>query len=380
MNINRHNYEEYFLLYVDNELTDAERSAVEEFVAQNPDLEEELVMMMQSVLKPDTRTVFPHKELLFRNTEEAINEINCESWFVLYGDNELTNEEKARVEQFVYSHPQFQAEFELIQQARLAPDHSLVYPHKNALYRTEEDDKVVPFAWWRVAAAAAVVLFLAVAGWLIATEKPMGSTTDPALAGNESSVPQSVAGNNNTGAPSQVTNDIPVVAANQGAPAGENKAVTSSKTETTANGQPHEVIQNSVKKPTDRGNIEQALFVSSHKEVTEATREMPEPSTKKLQARTIDTDLLNTLADAGQVTINAEVKPVELPIQPNTVVFIEDYIDNNEALNVANASLNKNSLRGLFRKVSRVFDKNGDDPDAENRKGIQIANFELVLK
>mgnify|MGYP001214730909 FL=1 len=378
MNINRHNYEEYFLLYVDNELTDAERAAVEEFVAGNPDLEEELVMMMQSVLRPDTRTVFPNKELLFRNAEVQINESNCESWFVLYGDNELTNEEKARVEQFVYSHPQFQADFELIQQARLTPDHSLVYPDKNELYRTEEDHKVVPFPWWRVAAAAVVVLFLAVAGWFISTEdKPIGSTNDPVLAGNEPIREQSAG--SNTDAQPQVANDQAVVAAQENGPVRQEKKNNHQYTLPVGEEQPNTFVQNGVRKAEDRSNFPQPMNVLPQDAVTGGD-DVPKPSTKRLQAKTIHPELLESFADAGQVTINAEVKPVELPVQPNTVVFIEDYMENDEALNVANASLNKNSLRGLFRKVTRAFDKNGDDPDAESRKGIQIASFEFVLK
>jgi hypothetical protein len=42
MNINRHNYEEYFILYMDNELDSDDRRMVEAFVLQHPDLKEEL--------------------------------------------------------------------------------------------------------------------------------------------------------------------------------------------------------------------------------------------------------------------------------------------------------------------------------------------------
>ena len=57
MKIDRFNYEEFFLLYVDNELSAAERKQVEAFVEQHPDLEEELMMLKQSQLKPDTSVI-----------------------------------------------------------------------------------------------------------------------------------------------------------------------------------------------------------------------------------------------------------------------------------------------------------------------------------
>jgi anti-sigma factor RsiW len=40
MKIDRHNYEEYFILYMDNELSSDDRGQVEEFIQKNPDLKE----------------------------------------------------------------------------------------------------------------------------------------------------------------------------------------------------------------------------------------------------------------------------------------------------------------------------------------------------
>ena len=64
MNINRHNYEEYFILYMDNELGSEDRRQVEAFVQQNPDLKEELDNLLQYKLAPDTDIVLQEEELL----------------------------------------------------------------------------------------------------------------------------------------------------------------------------------------------------------------------------------------------------------------------------------------------------------------------------
>ena len=48
-NINRYNYETYFLLYADNELSAIEKNSVDEFVLSNPDLGEELGMLLQTI-------------------------------------------------------------------------------------------------------------------------------------------------------------------------------------------------------------------------------------------------------------------------------------------------------------------------------------------
>src|SRR6478736_2196411 len=102
MNINRYNYEEYFLLYVDDELNATERKAVEYFVEQNADLEEELFMLKQSLLKPDDSVVMKDKSVLFRSESSPLITLeNYETFFLLYVDEELNAEERRAVEAFV---------------------------------------------------------------------------------------------------------------------------------------------------------------------------------------------------------------------------------------------------------------------------------------
>ena len=58
MNINRDNYEEFFVLYIDKELNAAERAAVDAFLNQHPDLRTEFEMLQETVLPPDASDTF----------------------------------------------------------------------------------------------------------------------------------------------------------------------------------------------------------------------------------------------------------------------------------------------------------------------------------
>jgi hypothetical protein len=69
MEINRNNYETFFLLYLDRELNPSEMSEVEKFVNDNADLQKELSLLRQTVLIPG-QTEFDQKELLFRKEEK----------------------------------------------------------------------------------------------------------------------------------------------------------------------------------------------------------------------------------------------------------------------------------------------------------------------
>src|SRR5947207_365732 len=156
MKINRHNYEEYFLLYIDNELSVEQKENVQLFVKENPDLEEELIMLQQSRLIPDDSIVFHDKHLLTKEANNVLIDLsNYEQWLILYVDKELREEDKARVEKFAAEHPHVQQQLSLFQQTQL-PQEKIVFTNKKVLYRTQKP-RVISM-WWKIAAAAMLIV------------------------------------------------------------------------------------------------------------------------------------------------------------------------------------------------------------------------------
>lgn len=68
MNINTTNYEAFFLLYIDNELTATQKAAVEAFVQENPNYQKEFTLLQKTVLEVDSFE-YEDKALLYRFEE-----------------------------------------------------------------------------------------------------------------------------------------------------------------------------------------------------------------------------------------------------------------------------------------------------------------------
>ncbi len=72
MSINKTNYENYFLLYIDKELSAVDQAAVEGFVQENPDFANELASLQKAKLSPEAtadKIIFANKALLYRLPE-----------------------------------------------------------------------------------------------------------------------------------------------------------------------------------------------------------------------------------------------------------------------------------------------------------------------
>ncbi len=154
MNINRNNYEDFFLLYADGELRADERKAVEDFVAENEDLRIELDMLQATIL-PNEEISFADKSFLYK---EIVFDNNLQKQLLLKIDNELGEKELANVNAQISTKVEVQKEYESLLRTKLDATEKIVFEEKHLLYKRERDNVVV-FRFARWAAAAALIGF-----------------------------------------------------------------------------------------------------------------------------------------------------------------------------------------------------------------------------
>lgn len=179
MNINRHNYEEFFILYLDNELDSDGRRKVEEFAEKHPDLRDELDLLMQSKFTPDASIVYEGKEDLLVGQSGTINTSNYGEWLMAYSDHELDESARKEVEDFISRHPFAQTELDLLQKVKLQPE-SIIFPYKDSLYRTTASEPRIAALWWRKniyrVAVAAMLLLVAGSSVFLLLDQQNGTT------------------------------------------------------------------------------------------------------------------------------------------------------------------------------------------------------------
>ena len=116
------NYEEWFLLYADNELSASEKESVMAFINLHPELHPEMERLLSLKYQPDLQVSFPDKTVLFRVEEDE-------------------------AAAFTFS-----------------PDPNIVYPNKSSLYRNVPVKRI---GWMKPLSVAASLLFLTGLMWWI---------------------------------------------------------------------------------------------------------------------------------------------------------------------------------------------------------------------
>lgn len=246
MNINRNNYETFFLLYVDGEMSPQEMLEVDAFCQKHPDLADELQLLMDTRLSPEADIAFENKAALLKleewdadhltneqlallekleqgtntHTLELPDTLTQKEWTLLQqtqlpaeavamphkhslikallweADN-LTSQQLQMLEALengtevpagVLADPELHKDWLLLQQTQMQPE-QLVMPNKQRLYRQEAPAgaPVVRMAWWRYAAAAAVIAGI---GWFVFGDMGnAGKDVPPQLSQQKSGTP-----------------------------------------------------------------------------------------------------------------------------------------------------------------------------------------------
>ncbi|MES1216938.1 MAG: hypothetical protein ABUT20_15590 [Bacteroidota bacterium] len=351
MNIDRHNYEEYFILYMDNELGQDERREVEDFVQKHPDLKEELELLLQYKMVPDASIVFAEKEeLMMPFITPAISLDNYEEWLVLYMDNELTTKQKITVEQFISTHPSVKKELTLLQQTQLQPE-EIIFSNKEILYRRTEKRPVL-FMMRRWAVAAALLIFALGIAMVVMFNKKSLPNKDIATA------------------PAIEQKENPVVIKNNDGQKNKQPAIA-------------DAVQPIIESPKQANNN---LAVKHNSPVTKKSpvtpviqkedniiaKQQPDNNLPKpINNPNVNNTQDNVIANAN--TPNETIKPYQEKIIPVTTTTLQPsqvgYRPTDKDAELTQSGGKKGKLRGFLRKVTRTFEKttNIDPADDENR-------------
>ncbi|HEX4877985.1 MAG TPA: hypothetical protein VFV31_15010, partial [Chitinophagaceae bacterium] len=278
------------------------------------------------------------------------------------------------VEQLVNTHPDAKKELEWLQRTKLQPE-TIVFPHKESLYRQEEKVRALPFRWWR-AAAAVLILALGLTAVLIFSNKSVNDEPVAKTPGTEQKIP----GAEKTGQPVKealattdpanqpvINTDTDIINEKQvTVPANETKntyvAVNNKETKT----------NNTSANPVPVKKEEPAVIAEVNKK---ASNNLPTPENNPYV--TGEYPVVAKVSTPNEKTEIKNIPAVTNQPAPSSDIIQARYTNNDEEL-VQNDG-KKNKLRGLFRKAARTFEKRTDiDPTDDNR--LLVGGFAIKLK
>jgi hypothetical protein len=327
--ITRDNYEEFFLLYIDNELSVANREAVERFIAHHPDLQEDWKALLHCRQLPNEQLVFPDKEALYS----------------------IGAQEEEEDDEFLH----------------YSPDLSIVFPDKASLYKEGDNKRIVWLPWLRVGVAAATIGIVALLVVLSGHHTTVPSVAQPIVKNNKNAPPVTPA----------ATGTLHSIEGQATRPADDRAVVHKVKVKTSGQTVPHDLVQQQAE---------------SHDPVRDAALDPTPAKTVDITATRVAVTTANvttTTVTTANVHSNDAIAAVQTGIPRNESSFATEALQQHENENhdpennilVADESPapGKGKLRGLFRKVTRTFGMTADR-DKDGQREVLVGAFQIALK
>ncbi len=349
--ITRDNYEEFFLLYTDNELSAVDVHAVERFVADHPDLREELEALLQCKLSPDTHLAFPDQEALLNREPDGSAETGASL--------SETGAPLFYIDGLPFLHP----------------DNSIVFPDKDRLYRNAKERRIIPLPWLRTGIAAAVITAIALVFLLTGRQQP--ARPAPSVASRAATSTS--------------------VAAKLPADRNINPVVTSTPPPAlhlVVEGQPKTNGRQPVRKPVQRRpDQQQHLAVNRNPDegqVARSTIDGGQPARSTINSRkgidqpgpavaAVDMSVTGNLASDVHFAVQTGIPKDQSSFATQALQEEQAAIGRESDFGTDEpAAPARTKLRGIFRKVTRAFAKTADRDNEGNRQ-VLVGAFQVTL-
>ncbi len=343
MEITQHNYEHYFLMYIDNELSGEEMAAVNDFIMQYPNYANKLEALQQLKISPDT-LIYENKFSLYKLSEQDEQSIT-------YLDNEMTSEEKASFENKLSANTSLQSTVKQWQGAFLTtPTNIEIAPNfKNSLYKNSAQIKplwaTVTFKRW---ASVAAILLVVIGYNLFNAENKQEAPSFTNINGVKTEL-------NNT-AVIEMNNGTDINAAKSATAFNKIKKEALLPINNT-NGQPQNDYANSNlnalnNKNIDAPNNDIAITLLAKEDINTKTIDETITLTKEIRPTSI--------SNVNEETKN-NIEPFITPIQVQYSNIDTDEED--RVINIANLEIDGAKFREFSRKITTLFKRNKPEND-----------------
>ncbi len=160
--INRNNYEEYFLDFLDGELSSSDENLLMLFLNENPDLKSELELFEADKIPVDN-TFFENKIKLKKSrilSGVTIN--NFDELCIARMECDLKRRETIEFDKFIAGNEKKEKEYNLYKLTKIQPDNFVVFQNKESLKKSEKKIFVLKNNYQWISVAASIIILLAI--------------------------------------------------------------------------------------------------------------------------------------------------------------------------------------------------------------------------
>lgn len=159
--ITLHNYEEYAVDYMLGNLSDVQTESFLEFISQNPEIADEILLFDNRVIEEEKVTKNKFEHLKQAITTTLINESNFEEYCIAEIEGELDGATLNKLDTFTNETQQRQNTRHTYSYTKLEPE-TICYPHKSQLLKRRR--QLLPAYTWKIGTAisAAIVILMLV--------------------------------------------------------------------------------------------------------------------------------------------------------------------------------------------------------------------------